>query len=119
MSVTIVTNIPDVAALYPDISRCLEADVMHVFITLRDAIHKGARLVSHPLSGSVKPNVNPYKSVLLSDSEVLDYQSLCIIEDAIGLLKRLPGIKHDYSGHVMEDFRILDLDLIKGAISYV
>lgn len=37
-----------------------------VLVALRDQIHKGHRLYSHPLSGSVKPNETPYKSVLIS-----------------------------------------------------
>lgn len=33
---------------------------------VRDYIHGGHELLTHPLSGSVKPNETPYKSVMLS-----------------------------------------------------
>ena len=33
---------------------------------VRDRIHDGHLLLTHPLSGSVKPNETPYKSVLIS-----------------------------------------------------
>ena len=37
-----------------------------LLVELRDRIHQGHMLLTHPLSGSVKPNETPYKSVLIS-----------------------------------------------------
>ena len=34
---------------------------------VRDRIHEGHTLLSHPLSGSVKPNETPYKSIMISE----------------------------------------------------
>ena len=40
-------------------------------------IFQGYRLLTHPLSGSVKPNETPYKSVMLSETpEGLDAQAM-------------------------------------------
>ena len=54
---------------------------------LREAekkICQGYRLLSHPLSGSVKPKETPYKSVMLSGKkEEVDPQSVRLIEAAI------------------------------------
>lgn len=36
---------------------------------VRDRIHEGHLLLSHPLSGSVKPNETPYKSVMIVKPE--------------------------------------------------
>ena len=115
---TIITNNPDVAALYPEASCYLNVDVLHIFIALRDAIHKGGRLISHPLSGSIKPTDNPYKSVVLLESygQALDYKSLHIIEMAIIVLKKLSKKRHCYSEAVLEDFRVIDLDLLNSAV---
>ncbi len=47
-------------------------------------IFQGYRLLTHPLSGSVKPNETPYKSVMLSETpEGLDAQAMQIIASAI------------------------------------
>jgi hypothetical protein len=36
-----------------------------VLLTVRDHIHSGARLLTHPQAGSVKPYETPYRSVLV------------------------------------------------------
>jgi len=77
----------------------------------------GAKLISHPLSGSIKPNISPYKSVLIAAGETLDFKSLQIIEDAINVLERLPKKQHGYSESVLQDFRVIDLDLIRSSIN--
>ena len=33
---------------------------------VRDRVYAGHKLLTHPLSGSVKPNETPYKSVMIS-----------------------------------------------------
>ena len=102
---------------YPQLSRFVEGDVSAVFTAVRDAIHKGARLVSHPLSGSIKPNVSPYKSIAVETiGGSLHYDSLRAIEDAIAALKRL-GVKNRFfTEEVLEDFRVIDLDIISNVL---
>ncbi|MCL2362770.1 MAG: GrdX family protein [Defluviitaleaceae bacterium] len=110
----IITNNPDVAAMYPD-SRYSACNVQGIFEAVRDEIHKGARLLSHPLSGSIKPNESPYKSVAISAKYAnLDFRSLQIIEDAMTVLRRLTDKKYIYDESILADFRIIDLDHIKG-----
>ena len=111
----IITNNPAVVAQYPTESCHINGSVRDVFVTVRDAVHKGARIISHPLSGSIKPNESPYKSVVITTATgKLDMQSLNIIEDAIATLARMPNRNRSYDESVLEDFRIIDLDLIKG-----
>jgi len=87
---------------------------MDVFLAVRNAVHMGARIISHPLSGSIKPNESPYKSVVITvATSKLDIKSLNIIEDAISTLTHLIEKNHNYDESVLDDFRIIDLDLIK------
>jgi len=115
----IVTNNLLVAARYPEISRYIECSVLEIFKTIRDEIHKGAQIVTHPLSGSIKPNESPYKSVVISPAagNPLDYKSLQIIEDAMITLSKLQKKQHNYNESVLDDFRIIDLDHIKESIA--
>ena len=109
----IITNNPAVINKYPSESRFIEGSVNDVFVAVRDAVHKGAQVISHPLSGSIKPNESPYKSVAISAvTGTLDLKSLSIIEDAISTLARLPDRGRSYNESVLDDFRIIDLDLI-------
>jgi len=112
----IITNNPDISAKYPHISRYQDSTVSEIFETVRDAVHKGAQVISHPLSGSIKPNDTPYKSVVITDTTgPLDFKSLQIIEDAIGVLRRLPAKQRSYDEFMLQDFRIIDLDHINSA----
>jgi len=109
----IITNNPAVASKYPNESRYVEGSVNKIFLAARDAVHRGAKLISHPLSGSIKPNESPYKSVVVNTATgPLDFKSLGIIEDAISTLARLPDKMRNYDESTLEDFRIIDLDLM-------
>ena len=113
----IITNNPEVAVKYPMESQFYEACVGDIFKIVRDAVHKGGRIISHPLSGSIKPNDTPYKSVVIArETGPLDYKSLQIIEDAINVLRRLPVKQRGYDESLLQDFRIIDMDHVKSAI---
>jgi len=109
----IITNNPAVAEKYSSSTRFIEGSVKDIFTAIRDAVHKGAKIISHPLSGSIKPNESPYKSIAITTTTgPLDLKHLSIIEDAISTLARLPDRNRMYDESVLDDFRIIDLDLI-------
>lgn len=114
----IITNNPSVRDAFPAVSELFEESVEGVYRLCRDAVHLGAKLISHPLAGSVKPNESPYRSVALSaGTAALDMDSLSHIEGAIQTLKKLPVKRRDYSERTLEDFRAIDLDLMRSAVS--
>jgi len=96
----------------------VEGDVGAVFEAARDRIYQGAKLISHPLSGSVKPNQGPYKSIVLSATltDAVDITSLTLIEQAIATLRKLPVLHRQYSEPVHQDFQVVDLDLLDSAM---
>lgn len=113
----IITNNPMVSSKYPGVSTLHDKNVEGMFITARDAIHRGAVLINHPLSGSVKPNESPYKSLVLSnDKPGLDMQSLQLIEGALAVLHKLPKKNRSYDERVLDDFMVIDLDLLDSAM---
>ena len=96
------------------IEPCVEEGYMDVLVRVRDYIHKGHTLLTHPLSGSVKPGETPYKTVIISESAaVLDADSLRIIEESIITARKFP-MKIMFSEKVLEDFRLIDFGLIFG-----
>ena len=40
-----------------------------ILIKIRNAVHRGASILMHPLYGSVKPKETPYRSVLMEMRE--------------------------------------------------
>ena len=116
-NVRIITNNPLAANKYGDIAELSDANVEGIFILARDAIHAGAIIINHPLSGSVKPNESPYKSLVLSTRVgSLDMDSLKLIEGAQEVLRKMPLRNRNYPPQVHEDFQVIDLDLLDSAM---
>jgi len=127
----LVTNNPMVKERFQSGFRVdfIETDVPGILTHTRNLIHKGHRLLTHPLSGSIKPNESLYKSILLSVvsadvsanrqsvTEVqpaTDVQSVSIIEECILTAQKFPpkNIPEKY----IKDMQIVDLSLISTAL---
>ena len=115
---TIYTNNPAVLQKYPQLATEISGGVGDVFTAVRNAVHRGAVLISHPLSGSIKPNESPYKSVMASTAiGPLHTDSLSLIEGAAAVLKKMPPKHRSYPETVLEDFAVIDLDLMNSALA--
>ncbi len=130
MKITIITNNREVTSLQPvvtNVSYQIElletAEFIDVLKRVRDAVHKGHQLLTHPLSGSVKPYETPYKSVAISsDCGALDMASLETIENAIAVAKTFKQnnkAERQLTEKVLADFRLIDLQLIGNALKSV
>lgn len=97
----------------------IDGDYIDVLYAARDEIHKGKKLISHPLMGSIKPNETPYRSIIINNRvEELDINSLSIIEDSIERYKSFTKNKpfSCLSEKALEDLRFVDLKLIESAL---
>ena len=119
VSFIIMTNNPLVRDRYRGQYRVENQDGIYkdLLVRVRDKVHAGHKLLTHPLSGSVKPNETPYKSVMISQKRgTMDLESLSIIEEAIVACRKFP-VKYDgLPQRVLEDFQLVDLTLIDSAI---
>lgn len=97
----------------------LDITYMDILKYVRDKVHSGHKLLTHPLSGSIKPNETPYKSVIISkEVESLDMDSLMIIEESISTADKFInkiGVRK-FDNKSLEDFKVIDLSLIDGCI---
>lgn len=85
---------------------------------VRDRIHDGHRLLTHPLSGSVKPNETPYKSILITQrKEKTDEWSIGMIENAIWACKKFEFKSDRYSPEVYKDFQLIDWTLLESGLA--
>ncbi|RKD22526.1 hypothetical protein SAMN02745883_00611 [Caminicella sporogenes DSM 14501] len=95
---------------------------LDVLKCVRDKIHEGHKLLTHPLSGSVKPNETPFKSVVISfDKGNMDFDSLAIIEESIIAAEKFINQKKlpKYSERVLDDCRFIDYCLIRSGIDSI
>lgn len=102
----------------------MDSTYKEVLTAVRDKIHQGHKLLSHPLSGSVKPGESPYKSILISEDSIgLDMDSLRIIENSIIISENFVRdfTKHGYNNQedLLADFSEIDHSLISSAFESV
>lgn len=86
---------------------------------VRAKIHEGYELLTHPLSGSIKPNETPFKTIIMSKEKGnLDYQGLNIIEESIMTFGKFYENKNtpNWTERVLDDFRVIDFSLIENVI---
>ena len=117
-NISIISNNPQVLAQYPQHTNVIAGGVYDVYQAARNLIHQGAVLINHPLSGSIKPNQSPYRSLVVSTdgNGVVDFDSLSLIEGAFITLRKLPELNRTYTEQVLDDFQVIDLDLLDAAI---
>ncbi|MGL6065268.1 MAG: GrdX family protein [Fusobacteriaceae bacterium] len=95
---------------------------LELLYSVRDFVHKGHKLLSHPLTSSIKPNETPYKSILISkNTDKLDFESLNFIENAIELVKGFKENEHigKYTQMMLEDFQLIDYSVISSGIDSI
>lgn len=95
----------------------VDGDIIDVMEKLRDMIHTGSVLLTHPLSGSIKPGQTPYKSVMIHIVEgSVDADSLLMIEDAIDNCKKFVRRADEFREGTDDDKRFIDYTLILSGI---
>ena len=134
MKFKLVTNNPRVNEKYllPENTKNMaeliyleNAGFLEVLEFVRRSVHNGHELLTHPLSGSIKPYETPYKSVIIAESAnsaggtaIVDFGSLAIIEEAIETTKKfLTDYKpRNYTEKHHEDFMAIDLHIIDSGV---
>lgn len=119
MKKLIVTNNPMVREKYSqqyDL-KYEETSFVGVLKQVRDLVHRRYRLLTHPLSGSIKPNETSYKSVLLEESTgEIDEFSVRVIEEAVLTCDKFSQKKYPYKKDVTRDFQFIDLTLFESGL---
>jgi len=122
MKFLVITNNESVSKEYSDVYPVdfyPEKDLLDIMKVARDYIHKGHELLTHPLTGSIKPNETPFKSIAVStEAGKLNMESVEIIEQAIQVTQKfLNDAKvRNWNEKVLDDFRLIDFNLIKSGI---
>lgn len=89
-----------------------------LLVMARDMVHIGHALLTHPLSGSVKPNETLYKSIGLEDKphQSLHVDSLLLMEEAILAFDRFTPRERVITPEVDADFQLVDWTLLQSAL---
>jgi len=99
----------------------IEGTMMDILKKVRDNIHRGHELLTHPLMSSIKPNETPYRTICISKEKLseVNLQSLSIIEESIMTTEKfLKDFKTpEWNEKILLDFQLIDFDIIDHAIN--
>ena len=95
-----------------------EISYEEVLKKVRDFVYNKHELLTHPLSGSVKPNETPYKSIMVSKRPMDKYNTefMQIIDRAIAVVPKFQFKSDKYADDVYDDFQYVDYSLISSAL---
>ena len=116
--ILIVSNNPKVSLSADDCFVPAES-VLPVLEKVRDFVHLGHHLLTHPLAGSLKPNENPFRSIVITkDALGVDYQSVQLVEGAIAVARRMLQERpyRTCSDAVRADLQLIDKSLLDSAL---
>ena len=119
MKFVIVTNNPKVRDELGQEFDVDYADITYreILCKVRDMIYEGHKLLTHPLSGSVKRNETPYESMLdAKKTGKMDVQDASIIENSIITADKFSVKFPEMPQSVREDFQLIDSTLIRSAL---
>lgn len=118
----ILTNNPLVVkCLGNDYKIRFEQDAAYrgILVEARDMVYAGHALYTHPLSGSVKPNETPYKSIVLSDvPKKFDADMAAIMGESVQAFDKFTPRNRVLTEKLLEDFQLIDYTLLCGALDY-
>jgi len=118
----IITNNPQAHTISNADVLELKGDCIDIIAKALHMVSQGHKLLSHPLSGSIKPNQSPYKSLVLTAAMgTIDEASLQILHKSLSqaeemrLQSFLPGMRSNFD----EDFQAIDHDLLVNAVKSI
>lgn len=116
MKSTIITNNPLVREKYSENVHFIDGSVEQVLIRVRDLVHEGYELITHPLPASLRIMFSPYRSVIIGQKKgSTDPLHIEIAEESVLKYKRqMRGRDIDLKHN--KDYQQIDLILLESAL---
>jgi len=114
VKVRCVTNNPLVKERYPA-SEFQGVGIGELFLIVRGLMAAGHALLTHPLYGNIRPDVGPYKSVLLEQAVMpVDHSGLQQIAAAISYTQQLLKLHAPprWDAAALRDFQEVDCSIL-------
>ena len=88
-----------------------------ILVMVRDLVYSGYKLYTHPTAGSVKPNENPYKSIVVGkEPGEFSMEEINLMANAMITFDKFKPLKVVYSDYHHDDFRMIDYTLLCSAL---
>ena len=94
-----------------------EVSFREILVMVRDLVHLGHQLYTHPIAGSVKPNETPYKSIVVDKAPGAFSMEACnLMSNALITFDKFKPLNVVYSDYHHQDFQLIDYTLLCGAL---
>ena len=94
-----------------------EVSFREILVIVRDLVHLGHQLYTHPIAGSVKPNETPYKSVVVDKAPgTFSMDEANLMSNALITFDKFKPLNVKYSDYHLQDFQLIDYTLLCGAL---
>lgn len=102
----------------------VQGNYRDVLLTVHRAIVEEHQvMLTHPLSGSIKPNETVYKSIIVTNQKEknIHMDSINMIDHAIDVYDDFQSMKAtpDWPEKILQDFAMVDFHIIQGALSQI
>ncbi len=91
---------------------------LDVLVHVRSHVHLGSKILTHPLCGNLRPNHQPFRSVIIDEnSGLVDLDSLSLIEDAVRVYQSCKVITpKEIDEATLKDYAYIDSELMKESL---
>ena len=96
----------------------IDGSALDVLIHVRSLIHLGSILLTHPLCGNLRPNHQPFRSVIIDyKNGFVDLDSLSLIENAVHVYESCKLINLNELDELKRvDYAFIDYELMRESL---
>lgn len=96
----------------------IEGSALDVLLRVRDFVHLGSKILTHPLCGNLRPNHQPFRSIIIEEkNSPLDLESLTLIEHAVEVYKSCKVISPEELDELTrQDYAYIDSELMSESV---
>lgn len=120
--VLIITNNPMVKNMYNAEVCFIQGDCQQVLYQVLNKVAVGHKLLSHPLAGSIQPEDNPYRSVILSPFKTgVELSTLAMLEKCLEKVEAGVRNRKAATDHLpfARDYQLIDKNLVDNAMQSI
>ena len=114
---TLITNNSDLFSQVKA-AELVDGSPLDVLIRVRSLVHSGSIILTHPLCGNLRPNHQPFRSVLVDTLRgSVDLESLTLIEEAGHVYESCKLIMpYELDENVRADYAYIDSELMRESL---
>ena len=114
---TLITNNKDLLS-HVSSGEFIDGSALDVLIYVRGLVHLGSKILTHPLCGNLRPNHQPFRSIIIDRKTGLaDLEALTLIEEAVHVYEACKLITpQELDEAKRADYAYIDAELMRASL---